>query len=1146
MFTQGVLTSLLDNNLKYNEGILLSKKRSNGNSSNIAFKSTNYRPIDSTFIPAIPPSDDGSSDTINLPFDFCFYGKPQKQVFINTNGNISFENKFTSGTPFDFPFPNFKVIAPFWSDVDTRARGGVYYKILPNALIVAWEDVGYFDQNTSKGNTFQLIISDGTSELLPFGYTVGFFYHDIQWTTGDGSGGRDGFGGAPALVGINAGDGVNYVQGGKYDKNDTSWVQSVDSLNGVIKLNKQHTFLNPCDSINQKPGVMGYKIADTIGVCVGDTLREIYRFLAPESDQRTYVTVTSPGFFGFSLLQTNTGQMATASFEIVGSVANMGFHTISFRLFDNGSPSNVLDIDIVVQVDSLPEPLQIIGDTFICVYDSTQLKVASVYETYLWNTFDVDSSLSVGPGDYTVTVSANNCEVVQTQKVIGYIPEPIISGPQFICIPNTIPLLCTTGYDSYKWNTGDTTSQLMVSQAGTYTVTVTDQGCVNEDVFELEDSIYVNITTSNINSCNGDSVTLFIQDEYDHVVWSTGETTNSIQVLAGTYWVEVAVFSTGGSLCVESDTIVIGSSSITPVSVVGDSAVCGEEMSYWQVVGTYDSYLWDNESTQQITFYDTPGFHSVTVTDGTCIDSVSFQYQSILEPSVQIQGSLFYCDDVDSARLVAVGGIWDSLSWNTGDLTDTIYTGFGWKKVTVYKDGCSAFAWHPVNELINGVDVQGITEICQGQSTRLEVEMGFDLYTWNTGAIGFSTIVNSPGQYWCVVNLDTCSATTDTVTVTLVNADPAQIMGDTVMCDTAGGQLYVDLNFRQFVWNTGETTPSIFYTQTGWYFVTVEDERFCVTSDSVFIEQKPKPIVEIVGDTHYCFNDSVWLSVGDFENYLWVNGETTQTIKARAGTYGIIVIDSNGCTATDKNHAVTQSAPLANIFSDTMVCDGDSLWVYTLTNTKDSIVWSTGEMQDSIYILSGTIGLSVQDGFGCKSDSVRVISGFPAPTAGINMTPAVQSQAYLPVDFIDNSEVNGVNVQDWYWNINDSIISSSEDTSVLFYSGLELMIVHAITSNFGCTDTVKANYLITDDIIKVNVITPNGDGVNDYLVFPNLQKFPNNVLRIYNRWGVEVAFLDKYKNTWDANLLPDGVYFYTIKLEEDIPLIQGTVTVIRE
>ena len=1038
------------------------------------------------------------------------------------------------------------MIAPFWSDVDTRARGGVYYKVLPNALIVIWQDVGYFDQNSSKGNTFQLIISDGTSDLLPFGNNVGFFYQDLQWTAGIGSGGVNGFGGAPALVGVNAGDNQKYSLLGSYDKADTSFYPKVDTANGIAQLMGQHTFLNVCHPGNQKPGIMGYKLGDTIGVCIGDTLKETLRFLAPEMDQKTYVSLTSGSFTGFQLLQTTSAQMATATIEIVGSSANMGFHNLSFKVFDNGSPSHSIAIDIVVQIDSLTTLLQVFGDTSICAYDTTLLSVPNGYESVLWNTYETNRQIEVIPGVYTVSVSENNCEESLQHTVQGYLPSAHVTGPKFICLPNTVTYNAEPNLDGYLWSTTDTTDTIGLSQGGVYSLTVTNRGCVNESKFELEDSVYVNIQSSNPVSCNGDSVTLSVPNEYDAILWSTGDTAHFIRVPAGSYSVTVEVNSMSGMSCQASDSITIDVYNFNPVSVSGNPSVCGDESNTWLVNGNYDSYLWDNDATTFSTIYQTPGNHSVTVTKATCSDSVNFQYVSIPNPEVTINGELFYCDNVDSAQLVAVGTPWDSLIWNTGDVTDTIYTGFGWKNVTVFKDGCYSVAWHPVNELINGVDVHGITQICPGQATRLEVEFGFDLYTWNTGAIGFSTLVNAPGQYWCVVNLDTCSATTDTVTVNLISADSAQIFGDTVMCDTAGGQLYVDLNFNQFIWNTGETSPSIFYSTTGMYSVTVEDENFCVTSDSVFIEQKPRPTVNIVGDTHYCFNDSAELSVSSFEQYFWVNGETTPSIKARAGTYGITVVDSNGCTAVDNGFIVTQSAPEAVILYDTIVCGGDSLWVYTSLSSADSVLWNNEIANDSAWVETGEVQLMVVDRFGCRADSVLEMQTLPTPVAGVDIDPESQSASYFPIAFRDGSALNGAVIDSWYWNWNDSISSTQMDTTFTFLTGVALEITHALITDLGCSDTIRVPYLITDEIIKVNVITPNGDGVNDYLVFPNIQKYPENVVRIFNRWGVEVAYFPTYRNTWDAYGLPDGVYYYVIELNhQDAAPIKGSVTVIR-
>lgn len=1108
-------------------------------------KSAGYWPNDSSFTIAIPPSDDGSSSVITLPFDFCFYGNPETEVYINNNGNISFGGLFTSSTPFDFPITGFKVIAPFWSDVDTRARGGVYYKVLPNALIVNWDNVGHFDQNNTRGNSYQLIISDGTSELLPFGYTVGCFYHKVDWTTGDASGGFNGFGGAPAIVGMNSGDGINYALAGKYSKSDTTFFASVDSLNGVVNLIDQHLFLHPCDSVNQNPGLMGHKVRDTIGVCVGDTLNETYRFLPPEFDQNVLVVVTSSVFPGFSLTQVSTGNMATASFEIIGEVSNMGFHTLHFKVIDNGSFPQILDFDMVVQIDSLPTPLFIVGDSIICSYDTTSLQVPNIYETILWNTGSVGHQVYVIPGQYEVTVSSNNCEANSSFNVIGFTPDAQIIGDAFICYPDSVVLTAPSNNDAYLWSTGDTLSQIKGTTGGDYWVNVIKMGCENVDSIFLNDSVVVKINTSNINSCNGDSVQLSVSNDYDQVLWSTGAITNSITVLAGTYSVIAEVFSMGGPSCQAFDTIVISNATIIPVTVFGDTVVCGNELSIMEVLDIYDSYEWDNGGVLKLNVFNVYGYHSVTVTDGTCIDTLGFTIQSVNVPNVRIQGNLFYCDTVDSARLIAVGDIWDSLFWSTGDIIDTIYTGFGWKMVTVWKDGCSNVAMHPVNELINGVDVKGITDICQGQSTRLDVELGFDLYQWSTGGIGFSTSVNTPGDYWCVVSLDSCFATTDTITVSQIEADTASIFGDRVMCDSAGGVLFADFNFNQFSWSTGETTPIIFYTAPGIYSVTVEDDNYCVTSDTVEIIQRPSVVVSIQGDSHYCFQDSSILSVGIYDAYLWSNGSTDSTLKARAGVYAVKVTDSLGCQGTDQNYSVTQTSPEANIYAGSSVCVGYEMLLYTQRLGNQNVLWSSGATTDSIFVIPGGISLRITDAFGCSADSLKIFKSLASPEAGIKMNPENKSEAYLPVGFNDDSPLNGAVIQTWYWSIGDSIQSSSIDTNITFYQGGELLVTHALISIEGCTDTISIIYKISDDIVRVNVITPNGDGLNDYLVFPNLQKFPNNTLSIYNRWGVQVARFEKYRNLWDAYNMPDGTYFYVLQLGTGIPAVKGSFMILR-
>jgi len=78
---------------------------------------------------------------------------------------------------------------------------------------------------------------------------------------------------------------------------------------------------------------------------------------------------------------------------------------------------------------------------------------------------------------------------------------------------------------------------------------------------------------------------------------------------------------------------------------------------------------------------------------------------------------------------------------------------------------------------------------------------------------------------------------------------------------------------------------------------------------------------------------------------------------------------------------------------------------------------------------------------------------------------------------------------------------------------------------------------ITSDVISVynqcplivpNVMTVNGDGINDALIITNLEDFDKVSLKIFNRWGNLIYETDAYQNDWKGGDLNDGVYFYLV------------------
>ena len=81
----------------------------------------------------------------------------------------------------------------------------------------------------------------------------------------------------------------------------------------------------------------------------------------------------------------------------------------------------------------------------------------------------------------------------------------------------------------------------------------------------------------------------------------------------------------------------------------------------------------------------------------------------------------------------------------------------------------------------------------------------------------------------------------------------------------------------------------------------------------------------------------------------------------------------------------------------------------------------------------------------------------------------------------------------------------------------------------GCDSTVTVNLTLTDDLFVPNVITPNGDGLNDFFTIRNLPFFAPVQLKIYNRWGSLVYDTDSYQNDWSGSGLAAGTYFVWLR-----------------
>ncbi|MES1261101.1 MAG: putative Ig domain-containing protein, partial [Acidobacteriota bacterium] len=160
-------------------------------------------------------NDDGSTSSVPLNIGgeggINFFGQSFTQVFVNNNGNLTFQQRLGQFTPNGLSTGvGQPIIAPFFADVDTRGEGSglvMYGNATVNgyaAFVANYIRVGYFGAHTDKVNSFQVILLD-RADTGAGNFDIELNYDQVQWETGDASGGSGGRGGVSAAVGYSNG-----------------------------------------------------------------------------------------------------------------------------------------------------------------------------------------------------------------------------------------------------------------------------------------------------------------------------------------------------------------------------------------------------------------------------------------------------------------------------------------------------------------------------------------------------------------------------------------------------------------------------------------------------------------------------------------------------------------------------------------------------------------------------------------------------------------------------------------------------------------------------------------------------------------------------------------------------------------------------
>ncbi len=508
---------------------------------------------------------------------------------------------------------------------------------------------------------------------------------------------------------------------------------------------------------------------------------------------------------------------------------------------------------------------------------------------------------------YTVTGSdASGNEATDSVTVtVNTVIAADAGGDVEICEGSEVSLTASDG-DSFEWNNGETTQSVVVSpeQTTTYTVTVTQNGCLSSDdvIVTVKPRPVIN-AGNDVDIYSGQSTILTATGE-GTFEWNTGETTASITVSPS----ETTTYTVTNTFdgCTNSDNIVISvlDEVIITAHIGEDITICEGFYSTLTVSATGGqppySYLWNTgETTESITVVpNNTATYTVTVTDAlsnSTTSSAEVFVNSVPIANAGEDADIFYGE---SATLTALGG--SEYLWDNGQTTQSIVVSPTDDKnysVEVFENGCSSTddVWVILD--VKATASEDVT-ICQGESTNLHASGG-STFLWSNGATTQSIEVN-PNQtttYSVTVSHGDLSdeATVQVFVNLLPNADAGEDVtieeGQNVTLSASGGNSYI--------WNTGDTAQNISVSPSETTTYTVESIiNGCSSFDEVTVTVVPLVDADAGDDVDSCQGETVVLTATGGQFFEWSTGETTASISVspfETTTYSVTV--SNGISS---------------------------------------------------------------------------------------------------------------------------------------------------------------------------------------------------------------------------------------------------------
>jgi hypothetical protein len=673
-----------------------------------------------------------------------------------------------------------------------------------------------------------------------------------------------------------------------------------------------------------------------------------------------------------------------------------------------GTSSSGCKHTIAVTVTVIPRPTLSIAPVSPTICSGSAITLtASGASTYNWNTGANTATVSVAPitnTTYTVIGIAITGCTNSTIKTVTVVAGPVVviaPASPTICVGSSVTLTAS-GANTYSWNTGPTTSSIIVNPIvnTTYTVvgTSTATGCkttVVKTVTVVPNPTVV-VAPATLTNCLGSSITLTASGATTYS-WSTSATTPTLQVSPIINTTYTVTGTTNGCKHVVVKTVTVVPSPVITIAPTSPTVCSGNSVTL--TANGALTYNWSTGATTSTVSVSpsTNTAYTVTGTASNGCTNTATTTVNVINQLVVTNSSSSICAG-SSVTLSASGSA--SYTWGNGATTSSIvvtpsvtttYTIGGVTGTCVKK--------LLITIIVNPVPVVTVNNsnplICSGGNSTLTAN-GAATYSWSNGAVT-SPIVEVPtittnytvtgtNAFGCSASATT-AITVNILNVILTNPTPSICAGSSATITASGAPSYT--------WSTGANTTSIVVNPavTTNYSV-IASNGICTNVYTTAISVVNLPVVVISSPSpSLCVGASATLTASGASSYTWNTGATSNSIiVSPIVTTTYAVTGFNGCygSANFTLTSVSNNSLLANagpdqIYGTTPVNIGFAPNCATGGTAPYTYLWSTS----GGFVLGGSItfcsnlvapttttiySLTVTDAAGCQStDDVLVL-----------------------------------------------------------------------------------------------------------------------------------------------------------------------------